>query len=76
LLEKFRLFFEHRKIPAINKDVGLKALMSWLSGNSLNDIILLEREIEKTKAFQTFIKERGEVELINSYLTTTIFTYN
>ncbi|MFB0912741.1 MAG: hypothetical protein QMA97_06145, partial [Glaciecola sp.] len=49
---------------------------SWLSGNSLNDIILLEREIEKTKAFQTFIKERGEVELINSYLTTTIFTYN
>jgi hypothetical protein len=45
------LFFEHRKIPAINKDVGLKALMSWLSGNSLNDIILLEREIEKTKAF-------------------------
>jgi hypothetical protein len=49
---------------------------SWLSGNDLNDIILLEREIQKTQAYQIFIEERGEVELINSYLTKTIYTFN
>ena len=49
---------------------------SWLSGNGLNDIILLEREIQKTQAYQIFIEERGEVELINTYLTKTIYTFN
>jgi len=49
---------------------------SWLSGTDLNNLILLEREIQNTKAFQTFIEERGEVELINSYLSTRIHRFN
>ena len=49
---------------------------SWLSGTDLNNLILLEREIQNTKAFQTFIEERGEVELINSYLSTRIHKFN
>lgn len=49
---------------------------SWINGTDLNDLILLEREIQKTKAFQTFIEERGEVELINSYLRTRIHMFN
>ena len=49
---------------------------SWLNGTDLNNLILLEREIQNTKAFQTFIEERGEVELINSYLSTRIHKFN
>ena len=49
---------------------------SWLNGTDINDLILLEREIQNTKAFQTFIEERGEVELINSYLRTRIHMFN
>jgi hypothetical protein len=49
---------------------------SWLGGNDLNDLILLEREIQKTEAFQIFIEERGEVELINSYLAKRIHKFN
>ena len=32
---------------------------TWLSGANLNDLILTERAIQKTKAFQEFIEERG-----------------
>jgi len=49
---------------------------SWFNGTDLNDLILLEREIQNTKAFQTFIEERGEVELINSYLSSRIHRFN
>jgi len=49
---------------------------SWFNGKDLNDLILLEREIQKTKAFQIFIEERGEVELINSYSATRIHRFN
>ena len=48
----------------------------WLNGKDLNDLILLEREIQKTKTFQIFIEERGEVELINSYSATRIHRFN
>ena len=47
-----------------------------LRGSDLNDVILLEREIQKTKAFQDFIKERGEVKLVKSYLSNNIFVFN
>jgi hypothetical protein len=49
---------------------------SWFNGKDLNDLILLEREIQKTKAFQIFIEERGEVVLINSYLANRIHKFN
>lgn len=49
---------------------------TWLSGKDLNDIILVEREINKSKAFQTFVEERGEVELVKSYLTSIIHRFN
>ena len=49
---------------------------SWVNGTDLNNLILLEREIQNTKAFQTFIEERGEVELIDSYLSTRIHRFN
>ena len=38
-----------------------------LKGADMNDLILIEREIQKTKAFQDFLEERGEVEIIKSY---------
>ncbi len=38
-----------------------------LKGEDMNDLILIEREIQKTKAFQDFLEERGEVEIIKSY---------
>ncbi|MDA7570589.1 hypothetical protein N8699_04315 [Flavobacteriaceae bacterium] len=49
---------------------------TWLSGSNLNDIILTERAINKTKAFQNFIAERGKVELVKSYLTNNIHVFN
>ena len=38
-----------------------------LKGADMNDLVLIEREIQKTKAFQDFLEERGEVEIIKSY---------
>jgi hypothetical protein len=49
---------------------------SWFIGKDLNGLMLLEREIQKTKAFQIFIEERGEVVLINSYLANRIHKFN
>ena len=49
---------------------------TWLSGSNLNDIILTERAINKTEAFQNFIAERGKVELVKSYLTNNIHVFN
>ena len=49
---------------------------TWLSGSNLNDIILTERAINKTKAFQNFITERGKVEIVKSYLTNNIHVFN
>jgi len=48
---------------------------TWLSGANLNDLILTERAIQKTKAFQEFIEERGEVEVVKSYLTNNIHVF-
>ena len=48
----------------------------WFNGKDINDLILLEREIQKTKAFQTFIEERGEVEIVKSYLSERIHRFN
>ncbi|HAS19681.1 MAG TPA: hypothetical protein DCR42_06735 [Flavobacteriaceae bacterium] len=47
-----------------------------LKGRDLNDLVLLERAIQKTKAFQDFIKERGEVKLVQSYFTNNIHLFN
>ena len=49
---------------------------TWLSGADLNDIILTERKIQKSKAFNTFLEERGKVELVRSYLSTIIHRFN
>ena len=49
---------------------------SWFNGKDLKGLMLLEREIQKTKAFQIFIEERGEVVLINSYLANRIHKFN
>jgi hypothetical protein len=48
----------------------------WFNGKDINDLILLERKIQKTKAFQTFIEERGEVEIVKSYLSERIHRFN
>jgi len=42
----------------------------------LNDIVLVERAIQKTKAFKDFLKERGEVKLVKSYFTNNIHLFN
>jgi hypothetical protein len=49
---------------------------TWLSGADLNDVILTERKIQKSKAFNTFLEERGKVELVRSYLSTIIHRFN
>ena len=49
---------------------------SWFNGKDLKGLMPLEREIQKTKAFQIFIEERGEVVLINSYLANRIHKFN
>lgn len=48
---------------------------TWLSGTNLNDLILTERAIQKTKAFQDFIAERGKVEIIKNYLSNNIHVF-
>jgi hypothetical protein len=47
-----------------------------LKGSDLNDIILIEREIQKTKAFKEFLAERGNVKLVKSYYSNTIYRFN
>jgi hypothetical protein len=47
-----------------------------LNGENLNDIVLVERAIQKTKAFKDFLKERGEVKLVKSYFTNNIHLFN
>ena len=47
-----------------------------LKGSDLNDIILIEREIQKTKAFKEFLEERGNVKLVKSYYSNTIHRFN
>ena len=47
-----------------------------LRGSDLNDIILVEREIQKTKAFKEFLEERGNVKLVKSYYANTIHRFN
>ena len=48
---------------------------TWLSGTNLNDLILTERAIQKTKAFKDFIAERGKVEIVKSYLSNNIHLF-
>lgn len=48
---------------------------TWLSGKNLNDLILTERAIQKTKAFQDFIAERGKVEIVKSYFSNNIHVF-
>jgi hypothetical protein len=48
----------------------------WLSGSDLNDLILTEREIQKSKAFKLFLEERGKVDLVKSYFTNNIHLLN
>lgn len=48
---------------------------TWLSGTNLNDLILTERAIQKTKAFQDFIAERGKVEIVKSYFSNNIHVF-
>ena len=48
---------------------------TWLSGENLNDLILTERAIQKTKAFKDFIAERGKVEIVKSYLSNNIHVF-
>jgi hypothetical protein len=49
---------------------------TWLSGSDLNDLILTEREIQKSKAFKLFLEERGKVDLVKSYFTNNIHLLN
>tara|TARA_B100000941_G_C28304552_1_gene448264 strand:- start:444 stop:626 length:183 start_codon:yes stop_codon:yes gene_type:complete len=47
-----------------------------LKGSDLNDIILIEREIQKTKAFKEFLEDRGDVKLVKSIYSNTIHRFN
>ena len=40
---------------------------SLLCGSDLNDIILTERKIRESKAYKSYIEERGNVQIIKSY---------
>jgi|TARA_B110000046_G_scaffold166655_1_gene183750 hypothetical protein len=40
---------------------------SLLCGSDLNDIIITGRKIQKTKAYEVYLEERGNVKLIKSY---------
>jgi len=48
----------------------------FMSGASLNDLVLTERALSNTKAFQTFIANRGAVEMVSVYMTKNILRFN